>query len=46
MVQIEKLIPELARAKNEELLSDLNNATRKLTSVPTSVTSFAFVVGW
>jgi dynein heavy chain len=37
---IEKLLPELAKLKNEELLSDLNNATRTLTSTPKTVEEF------
>ena len=37
---IEKLIPELAKIKNEELLSDLNGATRTLTSTPKTVEEF------
>jgi hypothetical protein len=34
---IEKLLPELAKIKNEELLSDLNTAMRTLTSTPKTV---------
>jgi hypothetical protein len=34
------LIPELARMKNEELLSDLNTAMRTLTSNPQTVEEF------
>jgi hypothetical protein len=40
LAEIEKLIPELAKAKNEELLSELNGATRNLTSTPKSVEEF------
>lgn len=38
--EIEKLVPELAKIKNEELLSDLNYATRTLTSTPKTVEEF------
>lgn len=40
LTDIEKLIPELAKAKNEELLSELNGATRNLTSTPKTVEEF------
>ncbi|PRP88057.1 dynein heavy chain 6, axonemal-like [Planoprotostelium fungivorum] len=38
--EIQRLIPELARMKNEELLSDLNTAMRTLTSNPQTVEEF------
>lgn len=38
--EIENLLPELAKIKNEELLSTLNEATRALTSTPKSVEEF------